>query len=216
MGEARRRRAAGGAPRPQGFPVPGREELWCPLPEWMIGATLGHAKAHPWPGNAPLDCPRHWIDTKAITEPGRPVRLAVSVDVGYHVSGWWANSDFESCIHLSASYPRTDRQRLHRARPEIGIPRDRLGIDLETASDDEARAWGLVFFGPDDAPKSWPEPAASAFDPYRAPNVVHLRLFLDQAGRPFTPKGEPYNIRPWADGSSPRKITEGRLGADVR
>jgi hypothetical protein len=89
-------------------------------------------------------------------------------------------------------------------------------LDLETVTDDEARAWGLVFYGPGEAPKAWFEPAASVLDPYRMPNVVHLRLFLDKAGRPFTPRGEPYHIRPWADGSSPRKITEGRLGADVR
>jgi len=216
MGEAKRRKAAGLPPRPQGSAIPGREDLRCPLPEWQIKAVLQHARAHPWPGNTPLDCPHHRIATTAITEPGRPVRLLISVDVGYHVSGWWANSDFESCLHFSVSHPRPDRQRLYRARPEIGMPLGRIGIDLETPSDDEVRAWGLVFFGPDDAPKSWFEPAASVFDPYRSPNVVHLRLFLDQAGRPFMPKGEPYNIRPWADGSSPRKITEGRLGADVR
>jgi hypothetical protein len=216
MGEAKRRKAAGEDSRPQGFPVPGREELTCPLPEWMIGATLGHAKVHPWPGNVPLDCSRHRISTTAITEPGRPVRLLLSVDVGYHNSGWFANSDYESCLHLSVSHPRADRRKLYVARPGIGVPADRIGIDLETPADDEVRAWGLVFYGPRDAPMAWFEPAASVFDPYRMPNVVHLRLFLDQAGRPFMPTGEPYNIRPWADGSSPRKITEGRLGADVR
>jgi hypothetical protein len=34
--------------------------------------------------------------------------------------------------------------------------------------------------------------------------------------QPFIPEGEPYTLRPWADGSSPAKITEGRAGADVR
>jgi hypothetical protein len=216
MGEAKRRKAAGEPSRPQGSAVPGRDDLACPLPPWKIGAVLRHARSHPWPGNVPLDCPHHRIATTAITEPGRPVRLLLSADVGYHNSGWFANSDYESCFHLSVSYPRTDRQRLYRARPEIGAPRDQVGIDLETATDEEVRAWGLVFFGPEDAPKAWFEPAASVFDPYRIPNVVHLRLFLDKAGRPFLPSGEPYTIRPWADGSSPRKITEGRLGADVR
>jgi hypothetical protein len=32
---------------------------------------------------------------------------------------------------------------------------------------------------------------------------------------PFV-SGRSVSIRPWADGNSPRKITEGRLGADVR
>jgi hypothetical protein len=218
MGEAKRRRLAGEAPRgPFGAsPVPGREDLTCPLPRWRVEATLRHAKAHPWPGNVPLDCPHHKLDTTAITEPGRFARLLLSVDVGYHNSGWFANSDYESCLHLSVSYPRPDVSRAYRARPELGRPLGWTGMDLETPADDEVRAWGLVFFGPEHAPKAWFEPAASVFDPYRMPNVVHLRLFLDKQGRPFIPEGEPYTIRPWADGSSPRKITEGRLGADVR
>ena len=218
MGEAKRRRLAGEAPRgPFGAsPVPGRDDLMCPLPRWRVEATLRHAKAHPWPGNAPLECPHHWIDTTAITEPGRKVRLALSLDVGYHVSGWFANSEWDSNFHLSVSHPRPDRPRLYRKRPDIGISADWAGHDIETPSDDEVRAWGLVFYGPEHAPKAWFEPAASVFDPYRVPNVVHLRLFLDKERRPFLPSGEPYTIRPWADGSSPRKVTEGRLGADVR
>jgi hypothetical protein len=216
VGEAKRRKAAGEAPPPQGFTIPGRDDLTCPVPGWFIGVTLRHAKAHPWPGNVPLDCPRHKIDTTSITEPGRPVRVLVSLDVGYHNSGWFANSDYESCLHLSVSYPRPHLAKLYPARPGTGLHTPRVGMDLETASDEEVRAWGLVFFGPEHAPKAWFEPAASVFDPYRSPNVVHLRLFLDKAGRPFIPSGEPYTIRPWADGSSPRKITEGRLGADVR
>ena len=96
------------------------------------------------------------------------------------------------------------------------MPRDYVGMDLETPSDDEVRAWGLVFYGPEHAPKAWFEPAASIFDPYRMPNVVHLRLFLDKGGRPFIPRGEVYKLRPFTDGSSPKKITEGRAGADVR
>lgn len=216
MGEAKRRKAAGEAPRPQGFPVPGREELTCPLPEWLVDVTLRHAKAHPWPGNVPLDCPHHVLDTTTITEPGRKVRLMVSRDVGYHGSGWFANSDWDENLHLSVSHPRPGLARLYRARADLGMPRDWTGVDLETPTDDEVRSWGLVFYGPEHAPKAWFEPAASVFDPHRIPNVVHLRLFLDRNGRPFIPNGEPYTIRPWADGSSPRKVTEGRLGADVR
>jgi hypothetical protein len=197
-------------------PVPGREDLTCPLPAALIKATLKHARAHPWAGNRLLTCPHHMLDTTAITEPGRKTRVLISLDVGYHNSGWFANSDYESCIHLSVSHPRPEIPRAYRARPEIGMPRPYTGMDLETPADDEVRAWGLVFYGAEHAPKAWFEPAASMFDPYRSPNVVHLRLFLDKAGRPFTPRGEPYTIRPWADGSSPRKITEGRLGADVR
>jgi hypothetical protein len=198
------------------YEVPGRDDLRCPVPRHVIRAMLAHARAHPWPGNRPLDCPRHFLDTTAITEPGRKTRVLLSLDVGYHNSGWFANSDYESCLHLSVSYPRPEVPKAYRARPELGQPDDYVGMDLETPADDEVRAWGLVFYGPEHAPKAWFEPAASVFDPYRMPNVVHLRLFLDKGGRPFIPRGEPYKIRPWADGSSPKKITEGRLGADVR
>jgi hypothetical protein len=203
-------------PPATGFPVPGRDDLTCPVPQVSIKAALRHAWAHPWPGNEPLTCPHHFLDTSAITEPGRRTRVLVSVDVGYHNSGWFANSDYESALHLSFSHPRPDRPRAYRARPDLGIPQPYTGMDLETVSDDEARAWGLVFYGPANAPKAWFEPAASVFDPYRQPNVVHLRLFHDKGRRPIIPRGEPYNIRPWADGTSPKKITEGRLGADVR
>ncbi len=198
------------------YAVPGREDLRCPVPRHVITATLAHARAHPWPGDEPLTCPRHFLDTSAITEPGRKTRVLLSHDVGYHASGWFANSEYESCLHMSVSHPRPEIPKAYRARPELSMPSDYVGMDLETPSDDEVRAWGLVFFGTGDAPKSWFEPAASVFDPYRMPNVVHLRLFLDQAGRAFIPAGEPYSIRPFADGSSPKKITEGRLGADVR
>lgn len=197
-------------------PVPGRDDLTCPLPAAVIKATVRHARAHPWQCDTALTCPHHKLDTTAITEPGRLTRLLFSLDVGYHKSGWFANSDWESNLHLSVSHPRPDVPRAYRARPGIGVPADYTGMDLETPTDDEVRAWGLVFYGPEHAPKAWFEPAASVLDPYRSPNVVHLRLFLDKAGRPFIPSGEPYTIRPWADGTSPRKITEGRLGADIR
>ena len=201
---------------PHGSQVPGRDDLTCPLSRALIKAAVKHARVHPWPGNVPLDCPHHRLDTTAITEPGRLVRLLISLDVGYHNSGWFANSDYESCLHLSVSYPRPAVSQWYRPRPELGEPRGWLGTGLETPADDEVRAWGLVFFGPVHAPKAWFEPAASVFDPHRMPDVVHLRLFLDKGGRVIVPEGEPYSIRPWADGSSPRKVTEGRLGADVR
>lgn len=79
-----------------GMPVPGRDDLTCPVPRSVISAMVSHARAHPWPGNRPLTCPRHVLDTTAITEPGRPTRLLLSLDVGYHNSGWFANSDVNS------------------------------------------------------------------------------------------------------------------------
>lgn len=90
-----------------------------------------------------------------------------------------------------------------------------VGIDLEAPTDEEVYAWGRVFFR-DRVTMTWLEPPASTFDPYRSPGVSHLRLYLDQAGQPMVPRGEVYHLRPFLDGTSPEKITDGRLGADVR
>ena len=83
------------------------------------------------------------------------------------------------------------------------------------ATDDEVRAWGLTLFRRY-ATWAWFEPAAGPEDPYRAPNVVHLRLYVDKRNKPFLPRGEVYHLRPWDDGTSPPKIVEGRAGGDVR
>jgi hypothetical protein len=193
-------------------PVWGRDDLVCPESTATITRLHVHAMAHPWPGDTPLDCPGHRLSTTAITEPGRPVRLIYTLDYGYHQSGWFANSDYEHCLHLSLSHPRPDRTRLwapRTARQPV------QGIDCETPSDDEARAWGRVFWR-EHATKAWFEPAVGVSDPYRLPGVVHLRLYLDQQRRPMIPSGEVYTLRPFADGSSPTKIIEGRAGADVR
>ncbi len=50
----------------------------CPLTRQQIRAWKRHAFKHPWPGNRLLDDPRHVVDTTAILEPGRHVRLMLS------------------------------------------------------------------------------------------------------------------------------------------
>lgn len=190
-------------------------DLLCPVPRPHLDEWIKHAYGHPWPGNAPLQCPHHLLDTTAITEPGRPLRALLSLDYGYHDSGWFANSDYEQNLHVSLSHPRPEKPRLWTpGKPALGF-NGGLATQLETVSDDEARAWGRVVFG-EHCTKAWFEPAATTFDPYRMPSVAHLRLFLDRDMRPFIPTGEPYSLRPWADGSSPPKIVDGRLGADVK
>lgn len=76
------------------------------------------------------------------------------------------------------------------------------------------RRWPIVY-GRDDLTCLY-EPPVGPLDPYRSAGVGHLRLRVDQGGRPHRPAGEVYHLRPFLDGSSPKKITEGRLGADVR
>lgn len=190
----------------------GREDLTCPLSRSAIARWLRFAMANPWPGNQAIADPRHTVDTTAITEPGRITRVMLSLDVGYHASGWFANSDYERCLHLSLSHPQIGRRRFYPANEIAGA---HLGYDLDVPTDDEARAWGRVVFRRH-APMAWFEPAAPPGDPYRSPGVVHLRLFLDRADRPMVPRGEVYTLRPFADGSSPARIVDGRAGADVR
>lgn len=188
-------------------PVWGFDELDCPLTVQQVRQLRQHAFAHPWRGNVPLDCPQHFVSTTAITEPGRPTRLAFSLDYDYHGSGWFANHQFERCLHLSLSHPRPDRR--------AQLLRGRVGRVPEVPADREAAMWGRVMFTRY-APMALYEPAASPADPYRTPGVVHLRLWLDRAGRPVKPSGEVYHLRPYPDGGSPLKIIDGRCGADVR
>jgi hypothetical protein len=149
---------------------------------------------------------RHIIDTTSMTEKDRPIRLMLSFDVGYHGSGWIANSEWEQNLHLSLSHPLPGRPPLWTpGKPDIGVDEGQR-IQVETVSDAEARAWGDAIYGPENAPLAWFEPAASTFDPYRSPNVVHLRLFYDENMQPFMPDGEPYNLKPWKDGTSPEKV----------
>ena len=180
-------------------PVWGRDDLTCPTQWGVIRRLIRRAKNTPWRGNEPIG-PQHSLDTTAILEPGRSLRILFSFDYNYHRSGWFANSDYETCYHLSLSHPRPDRLRVYRHQPNAAGPH--VGMDLETPSDDEARAWGRVFFREHHA-KSWFEPAVGPLDPYRSPGVVHLRLYVDQAGNPMQPSGEVYTLRPFADGSSP-------------
>lgn len=190
--------------------VPGRDDLTCPLPRAFLRKWQRWIDAHPWRGDTPIENPRHFLDTTSITEPGRPIRLLYSLDYGYHSSGWFANSDYDQCWHLSISHPGEAQLVVVEANGAVGPYRS-------APTDDEARAWGLVLWGPDRATWAWFEPAVGPGDPYRSPGVVHLRLYRDKlTGEAMMPRGEVYDLRPWADGSSPAKILDGRLGADVR
>lgn len=192
----------------------GRDDLTCPVSHARIQRLRADAFANPWPGNEPLLDRRHCLDTTAITEPGRLTRVMFSLDVGYHASGWFANSDYERCLHLSVSHPRPDIVEVKHQPPDLGGG-SYLGVRTEAPTDGEVRAWGRVLFR-DHCRMAWLEPPASVFDRYRTPGVSHLRLYLDQEDRPIQPRGEVYHLRPFEDGSSPEKITEGRAGGDVR
>lgn len=152
-----------------------------------LGYLFDRAFVYPFDGQSVIRS-RHRLHTDSLTEPGRTVSIIVTLDSGTHASGWWRNSDYDRCLHLSVTHPGS-----------IVIGR------LETPSDKEVASWAKALFGPH-LNKTWTEPAASVFDPHRQPNVCHVRLFLDKENRPIMPEGEVYHLKPWKDGTSPEKI----------
>ncbi len=152
------------------------------------------------------------FDTMALLEPDRPTVVMVSFDVGHHACGWWANADYERCWHLSITHVGEGIERVRLPPAHGGHIATRP--KLETPSDAEVWAWAKTAWGENNARMSWTEPAAPPNDPYRLPNIVHVRLFVDRHDQPFMPLGEVYHIRPTVE--SPAKIVDGRLGADVK
>lgn len=120
------------------------------------------------------------------------VSLLLTYDIGYHASGWWRNSQYDSCWHASLVC--------------INLP-DRSYTD---PADRVVRAWMHALFR-EWLHHAWTEPPATSSDPYRnAPAsryTTHVRIFTDRSPiRPITPKGEVYDLLPWDDGSSPDKV----------
>jgi hypothetical protein len=184
-----------------------------PVDEQVIRTMVRRAFNNPWKGNQPLLDKRHVLDTTAILEPGRPTRILCTFDYNYHGSGWFKNSEFEQCLHVSVSHPHWDRSRVHvdkTGQLGAGAGARYAGYDLETPTEEECWEWGKAFFG-EHAPKAWIEPAASVLDLYRSPNIVHLRLYYDEHLEPFMPTAEPYAVvKPWSE-----KVL-GSIGGDVR
>ena len=95
-------------------------------------------------------------------------------DYGHHACGWWKNSDYERCWHLSLAF----------FDPET----------MESAPKDlkETLDWIEVFFGAE-ASKLWAEPPYSPHG--RARDVWHYRLFCDPHWQPIVPRGEVYSTK---------------------
>lgn len=131
---------------------------------------------------------RRWV-SPSVT--GLPITISIlaSHDEGTHVSGWWRNSDYDRCWHLSLCAM--------------------VGYEYLDLPEADRRAWGRAVFGKHLA-IAWIEPPASKLDPYRnAPAsayTTHIRVFLDREGHPIKPEGEVYTLKPWADGTSPEKV----------
>lgn len=148
---------------------------------------------HPWHGR--LDVPQQQRHVgPSHLDPDIGVSLLLSYDTGYHASGWWANSQYDSCWH--ASIVCLD---ITGPQPVFTDPDDRV-----------VRAWMHALFG-QWMQHAWTEPPASKLDPHRAaaasPYTTHVRIFTDRGPlRPITPTGEVYNLLPWDDGTSPAKV----------
>ena len=146
------------------------------------------ANAQVWDGRG---VPTNRLLVISPLDPELVTSLLLSIDVGMHASGWWRNSQYDRCWHLSLCSMGAD------------------GQSYQDMTQDEAQWWARAYFGPA-AKMSWLEPPASALDMYRtapaSPKVWHVRLFMDQKGNPIQPEGEVYSLVPYADGSSPEKI----------
>lgn len=154
-----------------------------------LRAWKSAARNTPWVGETPAH-PRHRMLASALLEPGRLTSLLLTFDVGYHACGWWKNSDYDRCWHLSLTHP--------------------AGQHLETPDEREVFAWAERLWR-EHASKAWIEGAASSLDVYRLPNVVHARLFVGAHDEPIIPEGEVYEpLRPW----SPKVLQT--IGGDVR
>jgi hypothetical protein len=129
-----------------------------------------------------------WSDLP-LTDPSVTISVLASHDQGTHASGWWRNSDYDRCWHLSLCA-------LHPAHGYVDLP------------DSDLKSWARGVFGQHVA-ISWTEPPASKLDIYRdAPAsayTTHVRVFLDQGGNPIQPEGEVYTLKPWDEGS-PAKV----------
>lgn len=154
-----------------------------------ISRLKSWARSHPWDGRAAVSS-SHRTVAASLEDPAVKVSILYTFDHGAHSSGWWRNSDYEMCWHLS-----------------MVAMHDRTYVDVPER---DRRAWPRAFFGVD-AVKAWWEPPAPEYDAYRrAPasrHTWHVRLFLDRAtGMPIIPEGEVYTLKPWAEGDSPAKV----------
>jgi hypothetical protein len=165
----------------------------------LYGPALRRLKRNalrfPWDGRgAPPD--RQRIPIFLPEEPDRILSVLLTFDVGYHNCGWWRNSLYDRCWHLSTTILKRGVRVLEAA--------------LETPELWEVQGLARAAFG-DDVRVGWVEPPASSFDLHRtAPqsrHVYHVRIFVDpKTGQAIQPTGEVYDLVPFEDGTSPEKV----------
>lgn len=133
-----------------------------------------------------------------ILDPTAPLTVAVVFDYGHHVSGWFRNSDYDRCLHLSRSAPEpgppVSLLRVYSA--QYGHP---VSAGFMPIPQREVELWTRLCFG-EHVRWVWHESGQYVR------HVVHLRLFHDRDNQPVFPLGEVYHLKPWADRTSPEKV----------
>lgn len=164
-------------------------EAWARRHRTVFEILRERARARPWDGQG-VPARGHQMIISSPEDPEKTLSVLLTFDVGYHASGWWRNSDYDRCWHLSMV---------------VVTP---WGFETPTRAELEAVASAI--FGPD-LQKAWIEPPASAFDAHRtaAPSrhTYHVRVFVDRrTGEAIVPRGEVYDLVPWPEGDSPQEV----------
>lgn len=116
-------------------------------------------------------------------------------DTGHHSSGWFKNSDYEHCRHLSLSfrapYPGRHADDLGNVHRIGRLMRQMNGwIELAPFNAAVAAEWVRLIHG-DDARYAWHEGPFSAAG--KEMGVQHWRVFTDPGGNAIKPRGEVYS-----------------------
>lgn len=151
------------------------------------------AARNPWRGREDIPQTQRLV-APSYVDPDVGISLLVTLDQGYHASGWWRNSEYDQCWHASLVCMDATTNPPSFTDPIVNV----------------TRAWTQVLFGAQ-MRHAWIEPPASPLDVYRnaraSQYTTHVRIFIDRKTRlPITPKGEVYDLVPWAEGDSPEKI----------
>jgi len=153
------------------------------------------AQRWPWDGKRPISQDARLVVSSITGVEELRISTLLTFDVGAHSSGWWRNSDYERCWHLSLV-----------GIAQLGVHGGHEYVDVPL---DDITAWASIEYGRARS-LAWTEPPAGDFDVYRnAPasrHTTHIRLFVDQQNQPIKPTGEVYTLKPYADGSSPEKV----------
>lgn len=162
----------------------------------VVRQMRAFCQKRPWPGTPQtmLRC-RALRQVPAATDPEMRTNLLLTFDKGYHASGWWRNAEYDTCWHLSLSWPTP------------GHP----GPSYEELPDAEIDFWARLFFR-DRHRWVWHEPGGADVpgrphpDKLAHKNIVHLRLFVDRRSMvPILPTGEVYSLTRW-DPDTPAKV----------